>query len=101
MKASSQPAYLRLPFRLASIGSEDDLGSQKWSAGPAAVAVWLPGKWVVGGLINNQWSFAGTNNRSPVNQMLIQPFVNYNFGGGWYLTSQGERMSSSGSISTG
>src|SRR3954471_19707693 len=33
-----------------------DLGSGKWSAGPAAV--WMPGHWVVGALVNNQWSFA-------------------------------------------
>src|SRR4051794_8987392 len=29
----------------------------------------------------------GDDDRRPVNQMLIQPFVNYNFGGGWYLAS--------------
>ncbi len=23
----------------------------------------------------------------PINQMLVQPFVNYNFAGGWYATS--------------
>ena len=39
--------------------SQDALGARKWSAGPAAVAVWTPGKWVVGALLNNQWSFAG------------------------------------------
>src|SRR5689334_19692797 len=39
--------------------TDDDLGSQRWSAGPAAVGVWTPGHWVVGALVNNQWSFAG------------------------------------------
>lgn len=29
----------------------------------------------------------GEENRSDVNQTLIQPFVNYNFPSGWYLTS--------------
>lgn len=67
--------------------SDDELGTGKWSAGPAAVAVWTPGKWVVGALINNQWSFAGDSDRDSVNAMLIQPFVNYNIADGWYLTS--------------
>ena len=40
-----------------------DLGTGKWSAGPAAVAVWTPGHWVIGALVNNQWSFAGDNDR--------------------------------------
>ena len=65
----------------------DDLGTEKWSAGPAGVVVWTPGKWVVGALVNNQWSFAGANDRDDVNQMLIQPFVNYNIADGWYLVS--------------
>jgi len=64
-----------------------DLGTGKWSAGPAAVAVWMPGHWVVGALVNNQWSFAGDDDRRQVDQMLIQPFVNYNLGEGWYLAS--------------
>jgi hypothetical protein len=67
--------------------TSDDLGTEKWSAGPAGVVVWTPGKWVLGALVNNQWSFAGANDRDDVNQMLIQPFVNYNIADGWYLVS--------------
>lgn len=62
------------------------VGSGKWSAGPAAVLLTMQGPWVVGALGNNQWSFAGWSD-SEVNQMLLQPFVNYNFRHGWYLTS--------------
>jgi hypothetical protein len=62
------------------------LGSGKWSAGPAAVALTMQGPWVVGALVNNQWSFAGWG-PTRVNALLLQPFVNYNFGEGWYLTS--------------
>jgi hypothetical protein len=67
--------------------TQDSLGARKWSAGPAAVFVWTPGKWVVGGLINNQWSYAGDSSERSVNAMLVQPFVNYNIADGWYLTS--------------
>jgi hypothetical protein len=38
-------------------------------------------------LINNVWSFAGQSTRPTVNQMTLQPFINYNMAGGWYLTS--------------
>ena len=60
------------------------LGVNKWGAGPTAVALTIEGPWVIGALVNNIW--AGTKNQR-VNQMLIQPFVNYNLPHGWYLTS--------------
>jgi hypothetical protein len=62
------------------------LGTGKWSAGPAAVALLMEGPWVIGALANNQWSFAGWTS-DEANQFLLQPFVNYNFAKGWYLTS--------------
>ena len=62
------------------------LGNGKYSAGPAAVALTMQGPWVVGALVNNQWSFAGWG-KDEFNQLLLQPFVNYNFGKGWYLVS--------------
>jgi hypothetical protein len=33
------------------------------------------------------WSFAGDDDRQDVSQLLIQPFVNYNLAGGWFLVS--------------
>ena len=66
--------------------SDKQLGSGKYSAGPAAVALTMQGPWVVGALANNQWSFAGWGD-TKVNALLIQPFVNYNLPRGWYLTS--------------
>jgi hypothetical protein len=68
-------------------GTDKTLTSGKYSAGPAFVALAIEGPWVVGVLANNVWSFAGKSNRSAVNAMTLQPFVNYNFHGGWYLTS--------------
>jgi hypothetical protein len=63
-------------------------GTEKWSMGPSAVVLKTTGSWVVGALINNIWSFAGQEDRSDVNQMLLQYFINYNFGEtGWYLSS--------------
>jgi hypothetical protein len=67
--------------------TDEKLGSEKWSAGPSAVALVTPGPWVVGTLVRQLWSFAGDDDRQDVSQMLIQPFVNYNMAGGWFLTS--------------
>jgi hypothetical protein len=62
------------------------LGNGVWSMGPAAVALTMQGHWVFGALMNNQWSVGGWGDK-PVNAFLMQPFVNYNFSEGWYLTS--------------
>lgn len=62
------------------------LGSGKFSLGPTAVGLFMEGPWVVGALVNNQWSVAGWGDKD-VNQMLLQPFVNYNIKDGWYITS--------------
>jgi len=62
------------------------LGAGKYSIGPAAVALTMQGHWVIGALANNQWSVAGWGHKD-VNAMLIQPFINYNFEHGWYVTS--------------
>jgi hypothetical protein len=61
------------------------LGQGKWSAGPTFVALAQPGKWTVGALVNNVWSFAGQSSRPDVNQLLINYFINYNLSKGWYV----------------
>jgi hypothetical protein len=38
-------------------------------------------------LINNAWSVAGPSDRTAVNQMTFQYFINYNLAKGWYLSS--------------
>ncbi len=55
--------------------------------GPTAVLLITPKPWVIGVLINNQWSVGGDPNRPPVNAFLAQPFINYNLPGGWFLSS--------------
>lgn len=64
------------------------LGQGKWSIGPSVVVLAQPGKWTLGGLVNNVWSFAGQSSRPAVNQMLFQYFINYNLNKGWYITWQ-------------
>jgi hypothetical protein len=67
--------------------SENILGTKKLSVGPTAVVLKIQGRWLFGTLVNNVFSVAGPSARPDVNQMVMQPFVNYNFRHGWYLTS--------------
>lgn len=67
--------------------TDDSLGQGKWGAGPTAVALTVQGPWVLGALVNNVWSFAGDGDRRDVNQLLIQPFVNYNLPDAWYVVT--------------
>jgi hypothetical protein len=63
--------------------------------GPSVVVLVQPTHWTIGFLANNVWSVAGhanfnpdgTVNKPPVNQFLLQWFVNYNMKKGWYLTT--------------
>jgi len=69
--------------------SDKSLGSNVWGAGPTGVLVYMKGPIVAGVLANNVWSFGGTPELGGTryNQFLMQPFVNYNFGEGWYVGS--------------
>jgi hypothetical protein len=65
--------------------SDDQLGSGKWSGGVSGVVLTIP-KWgSMGGIIRQLWSFSGDDDRSDVNQTLIEPFLNYNLSNGWFL----------------
>src|SRR5215510_3713514 len=91
---------INLPSLAPGIGSATGLGDMNptfflspakpgeliWGVGPTAVALTMQGHWVVGALINNQWSVAGWTS-GHVNQMLLQPFINYNLPNHWYLVS--------------
>ncbi len=74
--------YLEFP---TNSGPDNRFGSDNWSAGPAFVALQIKGPWVYGGLVSHLWSYYG--NDPEVNQTSIQPFLNYNMKGGWYLSA--------------
>jgi hypothetical protein len=67
----------------------NDLGNDNWGLGPAMVALKIkPGSpWVYGFLMNNVWSLSSSGRGGSYSNFLLQPFVNYNFKGGLYLTS--------------
>ena len=75
------------PMMTAPSSTNKLLGAQKWCAGPSGVVVWMSGRWVLGTLCYNQWSFAGVEERKDVNATTLQYFVNYNFDKGWFVAS--------------
>ncbi len=56
------------------------------SGGASIVALTMPGNWVVGSLLSQVWSFAGSGDND-VSLFTWQYFVNYNLPNKWYLTS--------------
>jgi hypothetical protein len=69
--------------------SNSDLGNRNWGLGPSVVVLHLDkgDPWVYGVLANNIWSLSDSGTGGSYNNGLIQPFVNYNFPGGFYVTS--------------
>jgi hypothetical protein len=63
------------------------LGTEKWSLGPTAVALIQPKPWSLGILGRQLWSVEGASDRADVSQFMVQYFVNYGLGNGWYLTT--------------
>jgi len=78
------------PILYLPTATNDSLGTKKWGAGPAFVALKMEGKWVYGALLMHVWSFAGAGQSSDiqkVNLTTIQPFLNYNLDDGWFISS--------------
>ncbi len=69
--------------------SNSKLGNDNWGLGPTFVVLHLEkgNPWVYGVLVNNIWSTTSNKQGGAFNNGLIQPFLNYNFEGGVYLTS--------------
>jgi hypothetical protein len=69
--------------------SNSDLGNKNWGLGPSVVVVHMAhdDPWVYGVLVNNVWSLTSNKQGGSYNNGLIQPFINYNFKEGFYLTS--------------
>jgi len=70
--------------------TDEVLGNEHWAAGPAVVLLTMPGNWVYGALVSQAWDFASSGNdgsEEDISALTFQPFVNYNFGEGWYVVS--------------
>lgn len=75
------------PVVSAPTATTSGLKTGSWAAGPTFVALAMPGPWVLGVLMNNVWTVADAGDDTKVNQFLLQPFINFNFGKGWALST--------------
>jgi hypothetical protein len=73
------------PIMSIPIASDDELGSGKWSAGPAMRLAYSRGPWRFGLLAGNLSSFAGDANRADINQLLIRGLIRRKLNKGWFL----------------
>ena len=71
------------PVLMVPTASNGQLGSREWGGGASLVALGVTESWVFGGLTNNVWSFESGD----WNRFLLQPFVSYEMGDGWYVVS--------------
>ena len=66
------------------------VGSSVWGLGPTAVVVHTSERIVAGVLANQVWSLGGVElgpGGKRYASFLLEPFVNYNFGHGWFVAS--------------
>lgn len=76
------------PQLTAPTSTDDNLGSEKWSAGLVNVLFNASSPvFQYGYLLSWQHSFAGEDDREDVNAAAFQPFMFYQLGGGTYLRS--------------
>jgi len=57
-----------------------------WGMGPAVVVLSMKGPFVFGVLMTQTWTIAHADTYTEINQLLLQPTLNYNFGRGWALS---------------
>jgi hypothetical protein len=69
--------------------TDSTLGVNRWGSGPSAAFLHTDeSPWVFGGVVNNIWSFGGSDGSSQrTNQLLLNPVASFHFGDGWSVGS--------------
>lgn len=75
------------PALAIPIATDEQLGSGKWSAGPALRIAYRPGSWNLGAAAIYLKSFAGADDRFDVNQVMIRGLIRCRLGDRWYFAS--------------
>jgi len=78
------------PVLLLPTATDSLLGTKKWGAGPAGVALTMRGPWTVGVLANHLWSYAGDGDRPDISNTFVQPFAAYTWPSAWTAAIQSE-----------
>jgi hypothetical protein len=75
------------PVFLFPTGSDKYLTGKKFGIGPTIVALKQKNGWTYGALINQIWSVSGSKERPDISQMLLNPFLTYNWKSGAGITT--------------
>ncbi len=67
--------------------TDESLGSGKWAVGPAIRLTYRTGKWNLGLIAGQRWSFAGSNNRKDVSQLLMRGLIRRRLPDDWFFVS--------------
>lgn len=67
--------------------TNDVLTTGQFALGPTFVILTMPGKWVLGAVVNNLWRVGGSDNTTAINSFFAQPFINYNLKRGWAIST--------------
>jgi hypothetical protein len=73
------------PILQLPTATDAKLGTEKWSAGPTAAAIYANEPWVNGILVSHLWSFAGAHDREEVSLTQIESQLSYTYPSNWYL----------------
>jgi hypothetical protein len=76
------------PVFVMPTASDREFGQGKWQIGPAGGVATFSDRWLAGVLVQNPMSVGGDQTYRRVNSMLLQPFVSYQIGKGWFVRSQ-------------
>lgn len=74
------------PTFIFPTASDDKLGLEKYSAGPAGFIGYLGKEWSVGVMAQQWFSFAGEDNRSDVSKLNLQYFIYRQLPDLWQVT---------------
>ena len=69
------------------IATDSNLGSGKWSAGPAFRIAYRSGPWNIGLFGGQIWSFAGSRNRGDISQLIVRGAIRRELPNDWYFVS--------------
>lgn len=69
------------------IASKSQLGSGKWSGGPAARITYKTGQWSLGAFGGQLWSFAGDEQRSDISQLMVRAVIRRQLPNDWFFLS--------------
>ena len=62
------------------------LRSGTFAAGLGVVGLTMKGPWVIGALITQFWPVSDAGGEPKTKMLVVQPAINYNFGGGWAMS---------------